>query len=84
MSGARGGVGTGSALPLALSIDLPRDKSTVIFIATGLGAALLPWVTGVLSTAFGSLRAGLLAPYATVAIPLWAAIFMRQKFLEQS
>ena len=78
------GLGLGPLYPLALSIALPHYRSTPIFLATGLGAAVLPWITGALSTAFGSLRAGLLAPCATVGFLLTAAFFMRQELLGHS
>ena len=78
------GLGLGPLYPLALSIALPSYRSTAIFVSTGMGAALLPWVTGALSTAFGSLRAGLLASCVTVGILLCAAVFMRRQFLEHT
>ena len=77
------GLGLGPLYPLALSIALPRYRSTPIFLATGLGAAALPWITGALSTAFGSLRAGLLAPCATVGFLLLAAALMRQELFRR-
>ena len=73
------GLGLGPLYPLALSIVLPRYHSNVIFVATGLGAALLPWITGMLSTASGSLRSGLLAPCATVVILLVAGFSTRRE-----
>ncbi len=68
------GAGLGPLYPLALSLALPHYRSGSIFIATGVGTAVLPWLTGVLSTASGSLRAGLLAPCATVVILLGAGL----------
>ena len=73
------GLGLGPLYPLALSITLPRYRSNAIFVATGLGAAVLPWVTGMLSTALGSLRSGLLAPCATVLILLAAGVSTRRE-----
>lgn len=76
------GLGLGPLYPLALSIALPRYHSNAIFVATGLGAALLPWITGTLSTALGSLRSGLLAPCATVLILLGAGVSIRRQLSE--
>ena len=78
------GLGLGPLYPLALSIALPRYRSNAIFVSTGAGAALLPWITGTLSTATGSLRAGLLAPCATVLILLAAGLSTRRELSGQA
>ncbi len=78
------GLGLGPLYPLALSIALPRYHSNAIFVATGLGAALLPWITGTLSTALGSLRSGLLAPCATVLILLATGLSIRRQLSESA
>ncbi len=78
------GAGLGPLYPSALAVALPRYRSLMMFIATGVGAAVLPWVTGALSTAAHSLRAGLLAPCATVVILLVAARSMRHQIPEHN
>lgn len=64
------GLGLGPLYPLVLSLALPRYRSGAVFALAGIGAAVLPWATGSLSTRFHSLRAGLLAPCATVFLLL--------------
>ena len=73
------GLGLGPLYPLVLSLSLPRYRSGAIFVMAGLGAAVLPWITGALSTSLRSLRAGLLAPCAAVLILLASALWMRQE-----
>lgn len=75
------GFGLGPLYPLVLSWALPRYRSSAVFMLAGAGAAVLPWLTGVLSTAFGSLRAGLLAPCATVLVLLGAAVSLRREVM---
>lgn len=59
-AGLLAGFGLGPLYPLALSVALPRYRSTAVFVSAGLGASTLPWITGALSTRYGSLRIGLL------------------------
>ena len=73
------GLGLGPLYPLVLSISLPRYRSGVVFVMAGVGASLLPWLTGALSTSLQSLRAGLLVPCATVPILLASALWMRRE-----
>ena len=73
------GAGLGPLYPLVLSISLPRFRSGPVFVMAGVGAALLPWVTGLLSTLFRSLRAGLLAPCAGVLILAISAVWMQRE-----
>ena len=70
------GLGLGPLYPLVLSLSLPRYRSGAVFVMAGVGASLLPWLTGVLSTSFRSLRAGLLAPCAAVLILLASAFLL--------
>jgi FHS family glucose/mannose:H+ symporter-like MFS transporter len=51
---------------LALTNDSPRTKW--VFGICGLGAALLPWLTGKVSTHHASLSVGLLVPLAALAL----------------
>jgi MFS transporter, FHS family, glucose/mannose:H+ symporter len=60
-AGLLAGFGLGPLYPLALSVALPRYRSTAVFVSAGLGASTLPWITGALSTHYDSLRIGLLA-----------------------
>ncbi len=76
------GAGLGPLYPLALSLALPHYRSGAVFVACGIGAAFLPWITGALSTAAQSLRAGLLAPCATVVILLVAGSSVRRRIPE--
>lgn len=66
------GWGLGPLYPWILSVSLPRYRSTAVFVLAGLGASLIPWLVGALSSIFGSLRIGLLAPVA--AFLLMAAL----------
>jgi FHS family glucose/mannose:H+ symporter-like MFS transporter len=52
---------------LALTNDSPQTKW--IFVVAGLGGAVLPWLTGILSTRVQSLRVGL-------GVPLFALVVM--------
>ena len=63
------GLSIGPEFPLLLAFLLERSPKGWIFAAAGLGSAIFPWLTGALSTHFGSLRYGLL-------VPLFAAVVM--------
>lgn len=56
------GICVGPLYPLLLSFMLERSARGWIFAVGGVGAALFPWLTGLLSARFGSLRLGLIAP----------------------
>ncbi len=64
------GFGLGPLYPLLLALVLPRFSGTRVFFFAGVGSAVLPWLTGVLSTSAGSLRAGLAIPCAAVCLLL--------------
>ena len=64
------GFGLGPVYPLLLAIALQYSENTLIFFAAGLGSALLPWLTGILSSATSSLRTGLLVPLAASVLML--------------
>lgn len=65
---ALAGLSIGPLYPLLLSFILERSPRGWIFAAAGLGSALLPWMTGMLSAQCGSLRYGLIAPFATALL----------------
>jgi FHS family glucose/mannose:H+ symporter-like MFS transporter len=56
------GLCVGPLYPLLLSFLLERSPRGWILGASGTGAALFPWLTGLLSAHYGSLRFGLIAP----------------------
>ena len=58
------GLSLGPLYPLVISYMLERSARGWIFAVGGIGAAILPWITGLLSTHFNSLRYGLIAPCA--------------------
>jgi MFS transporter, FHS family, glucose/mannose:H+ symporter len=53
---------------LLLSFMLERSAGGWIFAVGGFGAAVLPWLTGLLSSHFNSLRFGLMVPCAASLI----------------
>lgn len=73
------GAGLGPLYPVILSIALPRFRSTAMFVLAGMGAALVPWLTGVLSFRSGSLRLGLLAGVAAFAVLAVASVALRRE-----
>jgi fucose permease len=56
------GLSIGPLYPLLLSFLLERSSRGWIFAVAGTGSALFPWLTGILSSHYGSLRYGLIAP----------------------
>jgi fucose permease len=64
------GFGLGPVFPLLLAIALQYSENTAIFFMAGLGSAFFPWLTGVVSSASGSLRIGLLVPLSAAALML--------------
>ena len=56
------GLCIGPLYPLLLSFILERAPRGWIFFVAGLGSAFFPWLTGLFSAHFGSLRFGLVAP----------------------
>jgi FHS family glucose/mannose:H+ symporter-like MFS transporter len=59
---ALAGLSLGPIYPLLLSFMLEFTGRGWIFAVGGAGAAFLPWLTGLISTHYGSLRHGLIAP----------------------
>jgi fucose permease len=64
------GLSIGPLFPLLLSFLLERSPRGWIFAVAGMGSALLPWLTGILSAHNGSLRYGLIAPFGTALLML--------------
>lgn len=62
------GLCIGPLFPLLLSFVLERSPSGWVFAVAGTGSFLFPWLTGLLSAQFGSLRYGLLAPCAAALL----------------
>ena len=62
LAAALAGLCIGPLYPLLLSFLLERSPRGWIFAVAGLGSVLFPWLTGVLSAHYGSLRFGLIAP----------------------
>jgi MFS transporter, FHS family, glucose/mannose:H+ symporter len=58
------GLSVGPLYPLLLSFLLEQTSRGWIFAVGGIGAAFFPWLTGLLSAHFHSLRVGLIAPCA--------------------
>jgi fucose permease len=56
------GLCIGPLYPLLLSFILERAPRGWIFFVAGLGSAFFPWMAGLFSAHFGSLRLGLIAP----------------------
>jgi MFS transporter, FHS family, glucose/mannose:H+ symporter len=71
----------GPLYPLAVSFLLSRTGNHPgvgkVFACASLGGAVLPWLTGVLSTHFQSLRGGLAAPAAGAALMLLLSLYPR-------
>lgn len=64
------GLSVGPQFPLLLSFLLERSPRGWIFAVAGMGSAVFPWLTGLLSSHYGSLRYGLLAPCGAAVLML--------------
>jgi len=62
------GLCIGPLYPLVLSFLLERSPRGWIFSVAGVGSAFFPWLTGLFSAHFGSLRFGLMAPCAAALL----------------
>ena len=58
------GFGLGPLYPALLAVVVARHRGNRVFCAAGLGSAAIPWLTGVVSSAAGSLHTGLAVPCA--------------------
>ncbi len=68
------GFGIGPTYPLLLAWALHFERGGAIFFLAGVGSACLPWLTGVVSSRFGSLRMGLLVPMSATLLMLGLAV----------
>lgn len=68
------GLALAPVFPLTISLFLARAQNTVnagwVFAVAGFGGAVLPWLTGVVSTETHSLRTGLLLSFAAAVAML--------------
>jgi fucose permease len=55
-------MGIGPIYPLVLAFALRLFRGRWMFVVAGLGAAGLPWITGLVARSAGSLRLGLAIP----------------------
>jgi FHS family glucose/mannose:H+ symporter-like MFS transporter len=62
------GAGIGPIYPLVLAFALRLFRGRWMFVLAGLGAASMPWVTGMVSRGAGSLRTGLGVPLAVLVV----------------
>ena len=71
------GVFTGPLYPILLSYMLERSPRGWFFAVAGLGSAVFPWLTGLVSAELHSLRLGLLVPCVggVVMLVLGAVVF---------
>jgi MFS transporter, FHS family, glucose/mannose:H+ symporter len=71
----------GPLYPLALSFLMELSPRGWFFAAGGIGAAIFPWITGIISDRFHSLRFGLVVPCAAgvvmIVINAWASRSVR-------
>jgi fucose permease len=69
--------------PLILSFLLARTgnhaKLGALFATASLGGAILPWLTGIVSTQFNGLRAGLVVPTVGAALLLFLSATITTK-----
>jgi len=81
------GLGLAPLFPLIVSFAsdslLAQRNSGWVFSSAGLGGALVPWLTGRVSTHFGSLRAGFILP-TSAAVLIVALSFARLKGVAQA
>jgi fucose permease len=70
------GFGVGPIYPLLLAWALRFRRSGFIFFMAGVGSAMLPWLTGVVSERWHSLRIGLVVPLTASAVMLCASIVL--------
>lgn len=75
LAAALAGLGIGPLFPLVLSYLLERSPEGWVLAVSGLGSIIFPWLTGVLSTHFGSLRYGLLAPCGAALLMILVSAF---------
>lgn len=64
------GFGIGPTYPLLLAAVARLQQDPAIFFLAGVGAATLPWLTGIVSAHSASLRAGFIVPLAATLLIL--------------
>jgi fucose permease len=75
------GFGLASIFPISVSLfprwfrDSARGASGPVFASGNMGGAVLPWVVGMISAHFGSLRLGFFVPMVAVSVLLVFYIF---------
>jgi fucose permease len=88
LSAAAAGLTLGPIFPLCIAKALAflhdSPKTKWIFSVSGLGGAVLPWMTGKLSAHSGSLRIGLLVPVVALAAMIILNQLDRRPTLVQS
>lgn len=73
LSACAAGLGLSSVYPITIAI-LSRDFggasriASIMFVLSNVGGGLFPWIVGVTSNGFGTLKAGLLVPLAGSAV----------------
>jgi FHS family glucose/mannose:H+ symporter-like MFS transporter len=76
------GLGCGPIFPLLMSRLFARSGTSRhtgwVFAVSGSGGAVLPWLTGLISTQTGSLRTGFAVPLAALAVILLFALSGRR------
>jgi len=74
------GFGIGPVYPILLSIAVRRYRGNYVFLCGGIGASLLPWLTGTLSGKASSLRVGMLVPMvASIVMLLFSRYVMDEE-----
>ncbi len=68
------GFGIGPTYPLLLAWALDYERDGALFFLAGVGSALLPWLTGLVSGRSASLRTGLAVPVAGTLLMLALAV----------
>jgi fucose permease len=68
------GFGIGPVYPLLLAWTLRMQRGGGIFFLAGVGAASLPWLTGLVSAERNSLRVGLAVPMVATILLLAMAV----------
>jgi fucose permease len=78
VSASAAGLGLSSVYPITIALLAREFRSarlgSVMFVLSNIGGGLLPWIVGVSSTRFSTLRAGLIVPLAGCALML--ALFL--------
>lgn len=74
LSACAAGLGLSSVYPITIAL-LSRDFggasskiASIMFVLSNIGGGLFPWIVGVTSSGFGTLKAGLLVPLAGSAV----------------